>query len=261
MLTFIFLAFFAGLPILAYLLASKTQSKGIIFGLTAIILSICIFVYISKFSILGSLNKQILKNKIVDEIYINSKITTENFASIEEVLKKDEIQIWLISLVSKAIELNKLTSAESLVTFSEKFFDSNEEKLIFYNMYTSLRDAKFPEFSGVSLKISDQSYYPCSFTNGEIRLFILNGPEIPIGEETFSLKEGIEITNRSSLIPGFDLASAYLNNETIEMYLSINCEDKSKVFYVNNLVVLSPNTPFISYKIEPNEWLKKSQEL
>ena len=66
MLTFIFLAFFAGLPILAYLLASKTQSKGIIFGLSAIILSICLFVYISKFSILGSLNKQILKNKIVD---------------------------------------------------------------------------------------------------------------------------------------------------------------------------------------------------
>ena len=132
MLTFIFLAFFAGLPILAYLLASKTKSKGIIFGLSAIILSVCLFIYISKFSILGSLNKQILKNKIVDEIYVNSKIATQNLVSIENVLEKDEIQIWLISLISKAIELNKLTSAESLVTFSEKFFDSNEEKLIFY---------------------------------------------------------------------------------------------------------------------------------
>ena len=60
----------------------------------------------------------------------------------------------------------------------------------------------------------------------------------------------------------FALRGAYYeNNETIEMYLSINCEDKNKVFYVNNLFVLSPNTPSISYKIEPNEWLKKSQEL
>tara|TARA_B100000900_G_scaffold206459_1_gene175079 strand:+ start:327 stop:1112 length:786 start_codon:yes stop_codon:yes gene_type:complete len=261
MLTFILLAFFAGLPILAYLLASKTKSKGIIFGLSAIILSVCLFIYISKFSILGSLNKQILKNKIVDEIYVNSKIATQNLVSIENVLEKDEIQIWLISLISKAIELNKLTSAESLVTFSEKFFDSNEEKLIFYNMYTSLRDAKFPEFSNASFKISGQSNYPCSFTNGEIRLFILNGPEIPIGEKIFSSQESIEITNRSSLIPGFDLASAYLNNETIEMNISINCENNSNIFYINNLIVLSLDTPFISYKIEPNEWLKKPQEL
>ena len=261
MLTFILLAFFAGLPILAYLLASKTKSKGIIFGLSAIILSVCLFIYISKFSILGSLNKQILKNKIVDEIYVNSKIATQNLVSIENVLEKDEIQIWLISLISKAIELNKLTSAESLVTFSEKFFDSNEEKLIFYNMYTSLRDAKFPEFSEVSLKISDQSNYPCPFTNGEIKLFILNGPEIPIGEKIFYSQERIEITNRSSLIPGFDLASAYLNNETIEMNISINCENNSNIYYINNLIVLSLDTPFISYKIEPNEWLKKPQEL
>lgn len=259
MLTFIFLVLLAGLPILAYLLASKTKNKGIVFGLSTIVLSFCLFIYISKFSVLGSLNKRILNDQIIDEIYIDSKISTKYLVKIEQILNADEIKIWLIGLISKAIELDKLSSAESLVTFSEKFFNSNEEKLIFYNMYTTLRDAKFPEFSKAAFTISDKSYYPCIFSDGVISLFILNGPDIPIGESRFLNQESIEISNINSLIPGFDLSSAYLNNETVELNLSVNCDKNDDIYSINNLIVLSPNTPFISYKIELNEWLKKPQ--
>jgi len=259
MFSFIFLVLVAGLPILAYLLASKTKNKGKVFGLSVIVLSFCLFIYVSKFSLLGSLNKRILKDKIVDEIYIDAQISTENLVGIEKTLNEDETKIWLISLISKAIEIDKLKSAESLVTFAEKFFNSNEEKIIFYNMYTSLRDAKFPEFSGATFKISDESYFPCIYSDGEIRLFILNGPDIPIGENKFLNQESIEISNKNSLIPGFDLSSAYLNNETIELNLLINCDESGDIYSINNLIVLSPNMLSISYKIELNEWLKKPQ--
>ena len=198
-------------------------------------------------------------DQIIDEIYIDSKISTKYLVKIEQTLNAGEIKIWLIGLISKAIELDKLSSAESLVTFSEKFFNSNEEKLIFYNMYTTLRDAKFPEFSKAAFTISDKSYYPCIFSDGVISLFILNGPDIPIGESRFLNQESIEISNINSLIPGFDLSSAYLNNETVELNLSVNCDKNDDIYSINNLIVLSPNTPFISYKIELNEWLKKPQ--
>ena len=122
MLSFIFLVLVAGLPILAYLLSNKTNNKGIVFGLSALVLSSCLFLYVSKFSLLGSLNKRILNNQIIDEIYIDAKIPTEYLVSIEKNLNEDEIKIWLISFISKAIEIDKLKSAESLVTFAEKFF-------------------------------------------------------------------------------------------------------------------------------------------
>ena len=205
------------------------------------------------------MNKRILNDQIIDEIYIDSKISTKYLVKFEQTLNADEIKIWLIGLISKAIELDKLSSAESLVTFSEKFFNSNEEKLIFYNMYTTLRDAKFPEFSKAAFTISDKSYYPCIFSDGVISLFIINGPDIPIGESRFLNQESIEISNINSLIPGFDLSSAYLNNETVELNLSVNCDKNDDIYSINNLIVLSPNTPFISYKIELNEWLKKPQ--
>ena len=259
MLSFIFLVLVAGLPILAYLLSNNTNNKGIVFGLSVLVLSSCLFLYVSKFSLLGSLNKQILNNQILDEIYIDAKIPTEYLVSIEKTLNEDEIKIWLISFISKAIEIDKLKSAESLVTFAEKFFNSNEEKIIFYNLYTSLRDAKFPEFSGAIFKITDESYFPCIFSDGEIRLLILNGPDIPIGENKFLNQETIEISNKNSLIPGFDLSSAYLNNETLELSLLINCDESGDIYSLNNLIVLSPNMLSISYKIELNEWLKKPQ--
>ena len=78
MLSFYLLTFFAALPILAYILAQKTNNKGLVIGFTTIVLSLCLVVFVSKFAILGSLQKQILNNKIFDQIYIDSKISSEH---------------------------------------------------------------------------------------------------------------------------------------------------------------------------------------
>ena len=37
--------------------------------------------------------------------------------------------------------------------------------------------------------------------------------------------------------------------------------DNNEKYYLENLIVLDKNNSFNTYKIEPNEWLKKSQEL
>ena len=66
-----------------------------------------------------------------------------------------------------------------------KNFLSNNEKLIFYNLYSALRDEKFPKFKNSSFQIDSSSLYPCSIKNGEVTLFITNGPEIPIAKKEF----------------------------------------------------------------------------
>ena len=126
MTIFILLAFIAIFPILAYLLANQTTNKGMIFGLSLIVISLCLIIFVSKFSVIGSYKKQVLNNEILEEIYIDSKISKSTFVGIESLLQDDEIQVWLISFIGKAIELNKLNSAESLITYAEKFFTTNE---------------------------------------------------------------------------------------------------------------------------------------
>ena len=71
----------------------------------------------------------------------------------------------------------------------------------------------------------------------------------------------ISLNNLDSVIPGFDLASAYLNQESIEMKIKINCLDDQQIFFVENKIFLNKDIPFNSYKINLNEWFKTPQEL
>ena len=261
MFIFYLLTILAALPIIAYILAQKTINKGLIFGSSLLILSLCLFMFISKFAFVGSFEKQTLNNKIFDEIYIDSSISVEYLQQLENILDEDELKNWLVGLIGKSIDLKKLTSAESLIAFSERFFISNNEKLIFYNLYSALRDEKFPKFKNSSFQIDSSSLYPCSIKNGEVTLFITNGPEIPIAKKEFKNEGNISLNNLDSVIPGFDLASAYLNQESIEMKIKINCLDDQQTFFVQNNILLNQDIPFNSYKINLNEWFKTPQEL
>ena len=106
MTIFILLAFIAIFPILAYLLANQTTNKGIIFGLSLIVISLCLIIFISKFSVMGSFKKQVLNNEILEEIYIDSKISKNAFEGIESLLQADEIQVWLIISVKISLLLS-----------------------------------------------------------------------------------------------------------------------------------------------------------
>ena len=261
MIIFYLLTIFASLPILAYVLAQKTNNKGLVFGLTIIAMTFCLVIFISKFALVGSVQKQNINNKIFDQIYVDSKISPEYLKKIEDILDEQELKNWLIGLITKSIDLNKLNSAESLIAFSENFFNTNNEKIIFYGLYTSLRDEKFPEFKDTSFVIDSNSKTPCLVKDGKINLFIMHGPDIPIATKEFNDIQDIKITNSDSMIPGFDLASANLNKETIEFNIAITCTEDNQNFYLKNLVILDNNRTQNTYKINLNEWLKDSQEL
>ena len=256
MAIFYLITIFASLPILAYVLSQRTSYKGIVFATTVFVLIGCLILFVSKFAILGSVNKQVLTNNINDQIYIDEKISTDNLKQFDSLLNIEEKKVWSIELISKSIDLKKLNSAESLLVFSEKFFISQSEKLIFFSLYTQLRDTNFPEYKNSSFQISSDSYFPCDVEEGLISLFIDNAPEIPIAEKQFSQINEIFLLNADSTIPGFDIASALLNNETIEINIKILCKNSEENYYVNNLLVLDKNRITNSYKISSNEWLK-----
>ena len=84
---------------------------------------------------------------------------------------------------------------------------------------------------------------------------------IPIAKKEFQNKDNILLNNLDSVIPGFDLASAYLNQETIELKIQINCLDDQQTFFAQNLIFLDQNKTSNAYKISLNEWFKSPQEL
>ena len=76
-----------------------------VFGSSAIVLSFCIIIYLSKFSLIGSLQNQLINNKVFDEIYLDSKISNEFLRKIEDNLNEQQVKDWLIRYISKSILL------------------------------------------------------------------------------------------------------------------------------------------------------------
>ena len=255
MIYILLLAFFSLIPVLAYLLSLNTQNKGYILCISILIIFACLFSFTGKFSFLGSLNKQVLTDKIFLDIKDDSIISQETFLKFEKLVADDDRIYWMQSLILEAIDSKKYNSAESLITYSERYFKSSEEKFIFYSLYKDLRDSKFPLFVNSEIVIVLDK--PCSSFNGLIEVFIMNGPAIPIARANFSNKEEVSLNNTSSSIPGFDIASAYLNKETVDVKVELKCGESGLEYITEALILLDQTTPSNTYKISPNEWLKK----
>ncbi len=160
-------------------------------------------------------------------------------------------------LILEAIDSKKYNSAENLITYSERYFKSSEEKFIFYSLYRDLRDSKFPLFANATILIDFDRPPNCSNYSGLVEIFIMNGPDIPIAKINVNENTMAILNNTSSSIPGFDVSSAYLNKETVDIQFSLICKNSETEYTTEALVLLDQSEPSNTYKISSNEWLKK----
>ena len=253
------LAFFAFIPMLAYLLSQKTKNKGYIFGISFLVILICLFSVIGKYSFLGSIENQKINSNILINIDNDRKIPKKIIQTFDKNINNQEKLYWLQSYIKKAIEDNKLIAAESLISISEPYFQTADEKYIFYSLYTNLRDAKFPIYAKSELFINFISPPGCENLEGSLDVFIVNGPQIPIATKQFTNSSELVLKNTDSSIPGFDLASAYLNQEALDLKILLNCTDLDTTFYSESTLLFNNNQPVNSYNIKANEWSKREQ--
>ena len=248
------------LPIIAFLFKQVTNLKGVVIGITVFIISVVLVAYFSSFSFIGNYQISSLNNKIIQKILNNNEIEEDLFSKFNLVVPLEDQKIWLAKYLNKSISDKKIKPAESLIAFSEPFFQNNEEKLVFYNFYTMLRDLKFPISKEVALMVDLSSIdsLKCSLLQSEIEVYINNGPEIPIASKKSSDLDKILLDSRHSLIPGFDLPSAYLNNEEMLIEAKILCENGISYSFESTFLFIT-SSPINDYKIETNQWSRVAQ--
>jgi hypothetical protein len=81
----------------------------------------------------------------------------------------------------------------------------------------------------------------------------------PIASLDFQNSIEVILNNKNSSIPGFDLASAYLNQEALELKASLFCIENNLDYFSENVLLFEQNNHINSYNIRPNEWLKREQ--
>ena len=120
-------------------------------------------------------------------------------------------------------------------------------------------DTKFPSYAKSELFINFISPPGCENLEGSLDVFIVNGPQIPIATKKFTNSSELVLKNTDSSIPGFDLASAYLNQEALDLKILLNCTDLDTTFYSESTLLFNNNQPVNSYNIKANEWSKREQ--
>ena len=101
------LSFFALLPIFAYLLNQGTTNKGYILGIATIIVLLCIFSFIGKFSYLGFFEEQELTNEIKDNIKNDNGISSKTLQKFEQLIEDENKIYWMQGLILEAIDSKK----------------------------------------------------------------------------------------------------------------------------------------------------------
>ena len=126
MLIVYLLAFISLLPIFAYILSPRTKNKGYIFGISFLVIIFCLFSFVSEYAFLGSIKKQKINTQILLTISQDKEISTSLFNSLDKNINKGDRIYWAQSYINKSMSDKKLQAAESLISLSEKYFNSSD---------------------------------------------------------------------------------------------------------------------------------------
>jgi len=261
MIIFYLIMLLAFFPVAGFLLARESSNKAFVFSCSFMVLGLALFGFISKFSILGSIHEQMLSDKLKDAVYENTKLQDKYFDDFSLSIEDDKKILWLEEIILFAINNNSLITAEQLVEFAEPIFKDADLQIRFYALYSILRDKKFPDFAFSSINTSFTIPKTCNFVSIRFTAFIKNGPAVPIAQQLYkdSSTLNILLTNTDALIPGFDLASALINDEDILLNGLVNCQNSMSFSSSIFPKKISTNKALFSAKISEKDWFVNSQ--
>lgn len=261
MIIFYLLVLLAFFPVLGFLLAKESNNKAFVFSFSFIVLGLSLFGFVSKFSILGSIKEQMLANHVKDAVYQNIKLKNDYFDQFTTTIADEDKILWLEEIILFAVDNNSLNTAEQLAEFAEPIFTESDLQIRFYALYTILRDKKYPDFAFSSINTDFVLPENCKFVSIQLTAFIDKGPAVPIAQiqSQDSTIMSISISNQDALIPGFDLASALINDEDILLNSLLNCQNNlsfsSSLFPKKS----AKNKAIFGVKISEKDWFVNSQ--
>ena len=194
-------------------------------------------------------------------MYQNIKLKNDYFNQFTTTIADEDKILWLEEIILFAVDNNSLNTAEQLVEFAEPIFTESDLQIRFYALYTILRDKKYPDFAFSSINTDFVLPENCKFVSIQLTAFIDNGPAVPIAQiqSQDSTIMSISISNQDALIPGFDLASALINDEDILLNSLLNCQNNlsfsSSLFPKKS----AKNKAIFGVKISEKDWFVNSQ--
>ena len=256
MIIFYIIALVALIPITIYLLARDSQHKAFVFSFAFILIGISLLGFTSKFSFLGSAQEVILVNELQEAMDGNTELNADFFIKFDNLIEDNRKNSWLEQAILYAIDIESLVAAEQLMKFAEPIFANSNEQVRFYAIYSILRDKKFPEYALAKMEIDFVPAKSCRVERVNFNLFIANGPAVPIAKSISEDPNVFKVTlsNTDSMIPGFDIASALINEEKVILKTGLLCTDSSTYYSNFSSIINNMNAAILKVQINEKDW-------
>ena len=248
------------LPIISYLLQPLSNQKSIIFLTSFLIFGGFILNFLSPNSLIGSwvqvtqsesIYKTISSNKEFDGSFIGQYL--ENTSS------EDESFMLGVQVFYKALEVRSFNSAESILKTLNSQFISETFQVPIFNLLADLRDEKYPDLASSSLLARIENPPNCNLQSLQFFVSLPDGPDVNLAAKEIispDLNQLFRLDKSNSLVRGFDITSAFLQQEMIKVEAQAQCANSAfQAFKSLDLKYSKDNQEKLFFYA--NEWLKK----
>ena len=250
------------LPVISYLLQPLSNQKSVVFLISFLIFGGFIFNFISPNSLIGSWVQVIQSESIYNTISRNKEF--DNFfieQYLENTSSEDESFMLGVEVFYKALELRSFNSAESILKILNSQFISETFQVPIFNLLADLRDEKYPDLASSKLLVSMENPPNCNLKSLQFFVSIPGGPDLNIAAKEIISPDinGIfRLDKSNSLVRGFDITSAFLQQEMIKVEAQAQCSNSVfQAFKSLDLKYSQDNQDELFFYA--NEWLKKEQ--
>jgi hypothetical protein len=262
MLILIAVLFLCLLPIISYLLSPISPQKPLIFLITVLLLGAFLLNHTSLKPLFGQWVFANQSSAIYESLNKNLEVSDLLLDSFLSQMGSSEDSFLLgAKIFYKSIDMQSFTSAESILSILNTGFQDQNFQVPIYNLLADLRDAKYPMVSGAKLLLAIEEPSDCKIKKLSVIVNIPNGPDVDIAAKNFFLPDlsaVLSVDKSDALVRGFDLPSAFLNQEIIQLEVLGSCE-KNTFHVFKTLDLQYSDNHQDKVFIYANEWLKKEQ--
>ena len=166
-----------------------------------------------------------------------------------------------VQVFYQALELRSFDYAESILKILNSRFTSETFQVPIFNLLADLRDQKYPDLANSLLLLSIENPPNCNLQSLKFFVSIPGGPDVNIAVKEFispDINQLFRLDKSHSLVRGFDITSAFLQQEMIKVEAQAQCGNSSfQAFKSLDLKYSKDNQDELFFYA--NEWLKKEQ--
>ena len=135
MILSLIISFLIAVPFFLFIFNVGNRARSLVLFFGLLIIFIPSFLFLSKYSLIGSSKEIILVNEVNSRIISGKALETSDLKKIRNYAPEDELVVWFEEIIRKSIQENNLNAAELNLIYAEEDFIQYGNETSYYFLF------------------------------------------------------------------------------------------------------------------------------